>query len=63
MLVLEVFYVALFLALIFFGPLQAYVEKKKPELDRFISDPEKTGLMLCIVLIVLASTYFMGKIR
>jgi len=64
MLLLEIFYIALFLALIFFGPLQEYLEKKKPQWDQITStsDPEKMGLIMCIVLIILASTFFIGKI-
>jgi len=62
MLLLEIFYIALFLALIFFGPLQEYLEKKMPQWVQISSDPEKMGLLLCIVLIILASTFFMGKI-
>lgn len=63
MIIMYIFYIALFLALIFFGPLQEYLEKKKPQWDRVTSDPEKMGLMLCLALILIASTFFMGKIR
>ena len=62
MLLLKIFYIALFLALIFFGPLQEYWEKKRPQWVQITTDPEKMGLIMCIVLIILASTFFIGKI-
>jgi hypothetical protein len=75
---LVLFYIALFLAIIFFGPLQEFLYKKKSEWDLkkrsregkgetnnelpAPADPEKTGLMLSIILIALALGFFIWKI-
>lgn len=72
------FYIALFLAIIFFGPLQELLHKKKSEWELkkklrerkdetnneppIPTDPEKTGLMLSIMLIALALAFFIWKI-
>ena len=69
MLLLKIFYIALFGALIFFGPLQGYLYKKKSEwdlkkrpLELKTDEPEKTGGRLSILLIILASAFFLWKI-
>jgi predicted permease len=75
---LVLFYVALFVAIIFFGPLQEFLYKKKSEWDlkqrspepkgeankdpATRADPEKTGLMLSLMLIALAVMFFLWKI-
>jgi hypothetical protein len=72
---LKLFYIALFIAIIFFGPLQEYLYKKKsqwdlkknsrePKTDKtpIPADPEKMGSMLALVLIVLALAFFIWKI-
>lgn len=68
MLLLKIFYIALFGALIFFGALQAYLYKKKSEWDLKkrprelkTDEPEKTGGMLSILLIILASAFLLWK--
>lgn len=76
-LLVELFYIVLFVALIFFGPLQEYVYKKKSEWDLKKSrelkvktnnepstpaDPERMGLRLSIVLIILALAFLIWKI-
>lgn len=75
MLLLKVFYIALLVALILFGPLQGYLYEKKSEWDlkkgprelnanatHIPADPEKMGGMLTLVLIILASAFFILKI-
>ena len=75
MLLLKIFYIVLFGALIFFGPLQEYLYIKKSEWDRkkaqresktdehpAPADPEKTGGVVSIVLILLASVFFLWKL-
>jgi hypothetical protein len=72
---LILFYIALFMALIFFGPLQDFLYKKKSEWDlkkksRELKadkppvpvDTEKIGSMLTIVLIILAIAFFLWRI-
>lgn len=72
---LALFYIALLVAIIFFGPLQEYFHTMKAEWEHkknsrelkveetpISDDPEKTGLMLCIVLIILAIGFFIWKI-
>jgi hypothetical protein len=71
---LALFYLALFAALLFFGPLQAYLQKKKSERDArqkpeqdpdkspVPADPEKMGLRLSIALVALATGFFLWKI-
>lgn len=75
---LVLFYVALFVAIIFFGPLQEFLYKKRSEWDLkkrspelkgeanhdppTRADPEKTGLMLSLMLIALALVFFLWKI-
>lgn len=74
MLLLKISYVVLFGALIFFGLLQGYLDKKISEWDLKQStreenpdeipasaDPEKTGGMLSIGLILLAGVFFIWK--
>jgi hypothetical protein len=75
MLLLKIFYIVLLVALIFFGPLQAYLHEKKSEWDLKRSprelnanatpipaDPEKMGGRLTLVLTILASAFFILKI-
>lgn len=75
MLLLKIFYIALLGALIFFGPLQEYLYKKKSawdlknrqrELKTYEqltpADPEKAGGILSLVLILLASAFFAWKL-
>jgi hypothetical protein len=75
MLLLKIFYIALFVAIFFFGSLQEYLDKKisawdlrkgAPELradeNSTPADPEKMGSMLPIMLILLASAFFIWKI-
>ena len=75
MLLLKVFYIALFAALFYFGPLQEYLHTKKSEWDlkgrrselktdeaSGPIDPEKMGSLLSLVLILLASAFFLWKI-
>jgi hypothetical protein len=72
---LGVFYIALLIALIFFGPLQEYLYTKKDERDhkknlrelkaeeRYIPpEAEKTGLTLSLVLSIVAIVFFIWKI-
>jgi hypothetical protein len=73
--ILAVFYLVLFTALIFFGPLQEFVYRKKSEWDAkkrkpeekahatpLPAEPEKTGSILAIVLVILALAFFLWKI-
>jgi hypothetical protein len=71
---LALFYIALLIAIIFFGPLQEYLYKRKSEWDLkksnelkadetpISTDPEKTGSWLAFVLIILAIAVFIWKI-
>jgi hypothetical protein len=72
---LAFFYIALLVAIIFFGVLQEYVYKKKSEWDLkkrsrerkadeppIPDDAEIKGLMLSIVLTILAIVFFIWKI-
>ena len=76
--ILALFYIALFLAIIFFGPLQEFLYHKKSEWELkrksrkqnvethpeppAPADPERTGLMLPVVLVLLALAFFLWKI-
>jgi hypothetical protein len=72
---LGVFYIALLIALLFFGPLQEYLYTKKDEWDHkknsrelkaeetpIPAEPEKTGFMLPLVLTIVAIAFFIWKI-
>jgi hypothetical protein len=72
---LVVFYIALFAAIIFFGPLQEFLYRKKSERDLkktsherkagetpIPADPEKTMSMLPLLLTILAIAFFIWKI-
>jgi hypothetical protein len=71
---LALFYIALLIAIIFFGPLQEYLYKRKSEWDLKKSraleadetpiptDPEKTGSWLAFMLMILAIAFFIWKI-
>jgi NADH:ubiquinone oxidoreductase subunit 5 (subunit L)/multisubunit Na+/H+ antiporter MnhA subunit len=72
---LVVFYIALFVAIIFFGPLQEFLHRKKSERDLkktsherkadeppLPADPEKTMTMLPLLLTILAIAFFIWKI-
>ena len=71
---LALVYLALFAALLFFGPLQAYLQKKKSERDARPTpepepekspppaDSEKMGLRLSIALVALATGFLLWKI-
>ena len=75
---LSIFYIVLFVAILFFGPLQEFLHNKKAEWDlkkrsrrqkggssQDVStpmDPEKTGFIMSIVLISLALAFFLWKV-
>ena len=72
---LALFYIALLIAIIFFGPLQEYLYTKKDERDHknnsrerndeetpISADDEKTGPMLSMMLTILAIVFLIWKI-
>jgi hypothetical protein len=72
---LALVYIALLIAIIFFGPLQEYLYTKKDEWDHkknsrernadetpIPADDEKTGSILSMVLTILAIAFFIWKI-